>query len=313
MGKKIIIIASSIIVALLIAGGAYAYYLYNAVKDTANKIYEPVESDTDDLAKKDKPKTDQEGNAEPISILLMGVDERANDTGRSDTLIVMTLNPKKETMQMVSIPRDTRTTLIGKGDLANNQYAGTVDKINHSYAFGGTKMAKDTVENFVNLDIDHYIRMNMEGLSALINAVGGVTVQNDLDWHSNGYHYQKGKLQLSSGKKALGYVRMRHQDPAGDFGRNDRQRQVIEAIIDKAAHFSSVTRFDDILNAIGDNVKTDISFEQMKHIGKNYRSARHHVKTYEVKGQGKTIDDIYYLLVNDNERQKVHNMINQQL
>lgn len=304
MWKKIIIIASSIIGALIIAGGAYAYYLYHSVKETANQIYEPVDGETNKQPEKEPSKTDKDGNPKPISILLMGVDERKNDTGRSDTLIVMTVNPKDETMQMVSIPRDTRTNIVGKG---------TTDKINHAYAFGGTKMAMDTVESFVDLDIDHYIRMNMEGLSSLIDAVGGVTVYNKLDWQSNGYHYNKGELNLDSGKKALGYVRMRHQDPAGDFGRNDRQREVIKAVINKAAGLSSVTHFGDILDTIGGNVKTDITFGEMKHIGKNYRSARHHVKTYEVKGNGKKIDGIYYLLVNDAEREKVHKMIKGQL
>jgi LCP family protein required for cell wall assembly len=216
----------------------------------------------------------------------------------------MTVNPKDETMQMVSIPRDTRTQIIGRG---------TLDKINHSYAFGGTKMAMDTVENFLDIDLDHYIKMNMEGLTAMIDAVGGVTVDNDLEWQSNGYHYPKGKLDLENGKKALGYVRMRHQDPDGDFGRNDRQRQVIQAVIDKAANFSSFSRYDNILEAIGGNVKTDITFEEMKSIAKNDRKARHHMKTYEVKGDGTRIDDIYYLLVSDAEREKVHAMIKEQL
>lgn len=303
MWKKILIIVCSLAVAVIVACGGYVYYLYHSVKETANDIYEPVD-DGNDQANDNPATTKDKDPTDPISILLMGVDERAGDKGRSDTLIVMTVNPKNDTMQMVSIPRDTRTKIVGKG---------TVDKINHSYAFGGTKMAKDTVEDFLDIDVDHYIRMNMEGLASLIDAVGGVTVQNNLDWESNGQHYHKGQLELENGKKALGYVRMRHQDPNGDFGRNDRQRQVIQAVINKAANFSSVTHFGDILEAIGGNVKTDITFDEMKKIAKNDRSARHNVKTYEVKGSGTKIDGIYYLLVNDAEREKVHKMIAGQL
>ncbi len=70
---------------------------------------------------------------------MLGVDERENDSGRSDTMIVITVNPEKQTMKMLSIPRDTRTEIIGHD---------SVDKINHAYAFGGVPMAMDTVENF---------------------------------------------------------------------------------------------------------------------------------------------------------------------
>lgn len=76
---------------------------------------------------------------EPFSVLMLGVDERENDSGRSDTMIVITVNPEKQTMKMLSIPRDTRTEIIGHD---------SVDKINHAYAFGGVPMAMDTVENF---------------------------------------------------------------------------------------------------------------------------------------------------------------------
>ncbi|MBL5778663.1 LCP family protein [Bacillus sporothermodurans] len=136
MKKKILIIISSIIGVLIIGIGGYVYYLYSSVKDTANKMHEEV--------KLDRPhqKPDISKNSQPISILLMGVDERKGDRGRSDTLIAMTLNPKKGNMQMVSIPRDTRTEIIGHG---------TTDKINHAYAFGGPKMAIETVENFTGV------------------------------------------------------------------------------------------------------------------------------------------------------------------
>src|SRR5207247_2633498 len=105
-----------------------------SVKDTANQMHEAVKLDTPH----EKPNISQ-NNSQPISILLMGVDERTGDRGRSDTLIAMTLNPQKKTMQMISIPRDTRTEIIGHG---------TTDKINHAYAFGGPKMSIETVENF---------------------------------------------------------------------------------------------------------------------------------------------------------------------
>ncbi|MFP3489657.1 LCP family protein, partial [Staphylococcus sp. SIMBA_130] len=88
-----------------------------------------------------------------ISILLMGVDERENDQGRSDTMIMITVNPNDNSMMMFNIPRDTRTEIIGRG---------TVEKMNHAYAYGGVEMAMDTVENFLDVPIDYYFKVNME-------------------------------------------------------------------------------------------------------------------------------------------------------
>jgi LCP family protein required for cell wall assembly len=233
----------------------------------------------------------------------MGVDERPGDKGRSDTLIAMTLNPIKKTMQLVSIPRDTRTVIIGRG---------TTDKINAAYAYGGPKMAIETVENFTGVKMDYYIRVNMEALSALVDAIGGVTVQNDLDWTYGGFHYTKGDLNLN-GKEALGYVRMRHQDPNGDFGRNNRQRQVIMAVLNKAASVSTVTHFNQILTALGTNVTTNLTFDDMMNIQKNYSDCRANITQYEVKGKGEMIGGIYYLNVPDEEKANVSNMLKDNL
>jgi polyisoprenyl-teichoic acid--peptidoglycan teichoic acid transferase len=298
MKKKILISIGSIIGILVIAAAGYAYHLYSSVKDTANQMHESVKLDTP------HPKPDISQNAKPISILLMGVDERSGDVGRSDTLMVMTLNPQKKTMQLVSIPRDTRTEIIGRG---------TTDKINAAYAYGGPKMAIETVENFTGVKLDYYIRVNMEALSALVDAVGGITVQNDLDWYDEGYykkgyHYAKGTLNLN-GPEALGYVRMRHLDPNGDFGRNNRQRQILTAVVNKAASISSVANFNQILAALGDNVKTDLTFDDMMNIQKNYRDCRTNITQYEVKGTGETIGGIYYLNVSDAEKANVSNML----
>ncbi|RLQ94903.1 LCP family glycopolymer transferase [Falsibacillus albus] len=302
MKRKIILTVLSVVALVVFGGGVYAYYLFHSVKETATKMHEEVKLSTPHEAPKITPEQNNE-HIEPISILLLGVDERKNDVGRSDTMIVMTLNPEKKKMQMISIPRDTRTEIVGHG---------TVDKINHAYAFGGPSMSIDTVENFTGIKIDYFIRVNMEALSGLVDAVGGVTVHNNLDWTESGYHYKKGELSLD-GKHALAYARMRHDDPNGDFGRNERQRQIIMAIINKAASFSSVTKFDDILNVLGNNVKTNLTFDNMMDIQKNYRDCRENLEQYEVKGKGEMINKIYYLDVPDEEKQKVTNMLKSNL
>jgi LCP family protein required for cell wall assembly len=225
----------------------------------------------------------------------MGVDERTGDVGRSDTLIAVTLNSQKKTMQLISIPRDTRTEIIGRG---------TTDKINAAYAYGGPKMAIETVENFTGVKMDYYIRVNMEALSALVDAVGGITVQNDLDWYDEGY-YKKGFHYA----KGLGYVRMRHLDPNGDFGRNSPQRQILTTVVNKAASISTVTHFNQILSALGNNVTTNLTFDDMMNIQKNYRDCRTNITQCEVKGTEETIGGIYYLDVSNEEKANVSNML----
>lgn len=277
-------------------GGTYAYSILHNVKSAVDtKLHKPVKGIDVDATKKKVEKK------EPINILLLGVDERSYDKGRSDTMIVMTLDPANDHMQLVSIPRDTRTEIIGRG---------TQDKINHSYAFGGSEMSVATVENFLDIDLDYYVRMNMEGLEQLVNVVGGVTVNNDFTFTQGGHTFSTGKLQLN-GDEALAYVRMRKKDPQGDIGRNERQRQVIEGIIKKSASVNVVNQIDDILDVLGNNMVTNMKFADMRNLASNYRSARKDMSTYQMAGQGTRIDGIYYQLMSVEEVEKAHGMISE--
>lgn len=135
----------------------------------------------------------------------------------------------------------------------------------------------------------------MQGLSQLVDAIGGVTVNNDISWRDKGYFkkgfdYHKGLLTMN-GAEALGYVRMRHQDPRGDIGRNLRQRQVIMAVVDTMANVSSISHYNTVLHDIQDNIRTNLTFDDMKYIATNYRDVRQNVKSYEVQGKGVMLYD----------------------
>jgi LCP family protein required for cell wall assembly len=286
----------------LSAGAIYAYSLYHQISETATKMHEKIDW------KGTGNQQEKVEDRKPISILLMGVDERAGDRGRSDSLILVTVNPEEESMKMLSIPRDTRTEIIGKG---------THDKINHAYAFGGTKMTVETVENLLDLKLDYYIKVNMEALSDMVDALGGITVNNNLTWSDEGYYkkgyvYRKGEISLD-GPKTLGYVRMRHLDPRGDFGRQDRQRQVIDAIIEKGASPSSINKIDNVLEVLGDHVKTNMTFSEMKDIQQGYIGARKNKETLEVKGQGAKINGIYYFVPSEQNIDELKTNLKQHL
>lgn len=296
--KKFFVVVGILVGLALISAGGYAYYLYDTAKDAVTDMHEKVETD--------KPKpiiAGKKKELKPISIMLLGVDERKGDRGRSDTIIIVALNPKEDKMLMFSIPRDTRTEIIGKG---------YDDKINHAYAFGGTQMAMDTVENFLDTSIDYYVKVNMESFRDIVNAVGGVEVDNPRAFDYEGYSFPAGKQELD-GKAALAYSRMRYEDPKGDLGRNDRQRQVITSIIDKGARVSSITKFDNILDILSENVKTNMTFQEMKDIQKNYKGARHKMESTEIKSSGKMIGGTYYGLVDETEQQRIHNLLNEYL
>lgn len=282
----------------IIGGGAYAYSIYHSLNKAVETIHSPIERD---MSSK-RTKEIEFNNKEPFSVLLLGVDERENDSGRSDTMIVLTVNPIEKSVKMISIPRDTLTTIVGKG---------TEDKINHAYAFGGVEMSMDTVENLLDIPIDYFVQINMEGFQEIVDAVGEVKVQNDLKFSYDGYDFPEGELTLN-GDEALAFSRMRYE--GGDFGRQLRQREVIQAVIQKGASVSSLWKFDDIFDALGSNIKTNLTFDEMVDIQKHYKDASKDIEQIQIKdGYGEKIDGIYYYLIPDEELRSIQTTLQKHL
>jgi polyisoprenyl-teichoic acid--peptidoglycan teichoic acid transferase len=297
-GKKWLKVTGIILLVLLIGAGAYGFTVYNSLKTAVDTMHEPVER------KQSEKRTEPVELVEkdPFSVLMLGVDSKT-DKGRTDTIIVLTVNPNTNSAKLLSIPRDTRTEIVGKG---------FEDKINHAHAFGGVEMAMDTVEHFLDIPIDYYMKVNMEGFKDIVDAVGGVTVNNTLDFSYQKVHFPEGEITLT-GEEALPFVRMRKEDPRGDFGRNTRQRQVIQAVIKEGASLSSLTNFSDIFAALGNNVKTNLTFNQMVDIQKNYKTAGSNVEQMEIKGAGTKINGIYYLQIPQDEKLRVQTELKAQL
>ncbi len=285
--RKWLRITGIILLILLIGIGAYVYTVWHSLTSAVDSMHEPVDRETTK-----RTETLNLEQQEPFSVLMLGVDERDGDSGRSDTMIVMTVNPEKQSVKMLSIPRDTRTEIVGHG---------TTDKINHAYAFGGVAMSMDTVENFLDIPIDYYMQINMEGFKDIVDSVGGVTVNNDLDFTYEGVHFPEGAVTLN-GEKALKFSRMRYEDPRGDFGRQLRQRMIIQAVLKEGASLNSLTNFDDIFDALSKNIKTNLTFDEMVNIQKNYKQAAGNIEQLTINGTGQTIDGVWYLIVDDAEK-----------
>ncbi len=294
--KKWLRVIGITLLLIFVSIGAYLFTVYRSLTTAVDTMHEPIERSREPI-----PITFEE--KEPFTVLMLGVDERSGDKGRSDTIIALTVNPEKNSIKMLSIPRDTRTEIIGRG---------TLDKINHAYAFGGVEMSMDTVENFLDIPFDYYIKVNMEGFKEIVDAVGGISVNNEFEFTQSKIHFSEGTINLN-GEEALAYVRMRKQDPSGDFGRQKRQRQVIQGVIKKGVSLGSLTKFDTIFKALGNNVKTNITFDEMVDIQGNYRSASEKIEQIQLKATGAYIDGISYQLVSAEEQQRIQKELKEHL
>ncbi|WP_318617413.1 LCP family protein [Sporosarcina sp. YIM B06819] len=287
------------ILGLVIGGLALTVYL--DVTSTLKGMYKPIDRELSDK----REESIMFGKKDPFSVLVLGVDEREGDKGRSDTMIVMTVNPTLKSTKMVSIPRDTYTEIIGHG---------TQDKLNHAFAFGGIQMSLDSVENLLDMPIDYVAEVNMEGFQDVVDAVGGITVTNTMDFTQDSFHFPAGEIKLT-GKEALSYVRMRKGDPSGDWGRQDRQRQVIQGVLQEGKSITNLLNYRSVFNAIGDNIKTNMTFDEMVDVQKKYRDAADQVEQLHFeKGTGKRMNGgVWYYLMDEVELQEVAGTLKQHL
>lgn len=244
---------------------------------------------------------------QPISVLLLGVDEwednrRGEDNSRSDTIMVATLNPKEKTTELVTIPRDTLVEIKGK----NRE--GILDKVNHAYAYGGVDQAIATVSNYLDIPIHYYATINMTGLEDLVDAVGGVNVVPSLSFEQSGHSFREGEYVELTGSEALAYARMRKQDPKGDVGRGERQQEIVESIIKKSATAEGILRYREILDTVGDNLKTNapISLGMIR----GYYKVSENINNHLVDNQeGLKVNGVYYLVVQEDKRREMSNVL----
>jgi len=215
---------------------------------------------------------------EPFTVLVMGVDSTTdglnpNQAFNGDTLIMVTFNPQTLTATMFSIPRDLYVPIACNG----NKYA----KINSSAAYGSSCVI-NTVQNLTGIDIDYYVKINFKGVVQLVDALGGVEVDvetpdfsydslhtgqvceqnSDRKKGSNLVCINPGK-QILDGEEALAYARCRHLYATSDIARNAHQQQIIEGVVKKAKNINSITEVEDILDAISNNIETNMTPEQI--------------------------------------------------
>jgi LCP family protein required for cell wall assembly len=204
----------------------------------------------------------------------MGIDQRGSQEGnwRTDTMLILTIDPEAQTVGMISIPRDLWVPIWGyniDNRINTAHYYGDV----YNYPGGGPALARDTVAYNLGIPIHHYVRLNFTAFEKLIDEIGGIDITNaktinDPRYPDEGTGYDPFYLPAGQhhldGKTALKYARSRHG--TGDFDRANRQQQVILAARDQVVQLDQLPRLiangPDIVNALGDSVRTDLTFDQ---------------------------------------------------
>lgn len=269
---------------LIIAAGiaVYATSLYNKAESVMNKSYVPVH--------RDKPKVNSLGNT---SILFIGVDDstkRQETSARSDALMVATFNKNDKSVKLLSIPRDSYVHIPEKD---------IYTKITHAHAYGGVKLTIETVQELLGIPIDYYVKMNFNAFIDVVNALGGVTVDvpytfSEQDSHDNAkaITLQKG-VQTLNGEQALAFARTRHMD--SDIYRGGRQQELVKAILKKATEAKSITNYSNVLEAIGKNMTTDLTFDQLKSYASYLQTGKSlNIESLKLEGSDDMIDGVYY-------------------
>lgn len=297
-----------VIALMLVSGGAYAYYLYKQGEKAANKAY-----DNENEREKSDLRTEKvEPLKDNISILFVGIDdsekrEQGTDHSRSDALMLATLNNKDKSVKLLSIPRDSYVYI---------PYVGYQDKITHAHAYGGTQATIDTVENLLNVPVDYYYRLNFDAFIQIVDALGGIEVKvpyalHELDENDKRTVNLKPGKQVLDGSEALALARTRHQD--SDIQRGERQQMILKAIIKKASSVSSFTKYDNILAAIGNNMKTNMTFGEMKSLAAYVKNGMPKVKSLSLKGNDDMSTGVYYYKLDENGLAETRQVLQKQL
>lgn len=197
------------------------------------------------------------------NILLLGVDSNGSHTDpwtgtRSDTIVLLNIDPKTHSVNAISIPRDSKVYLPGEFG---------VQKINAAHALGGVQLTKQTVENTLGVKIDRYIVVSDDAVKKLVDALGGVPIYVEKNMFYNDYsgnlhvHLRKG-LNVLDGTNAVGYLRFRH-DGLGDIGRTQRQQWFLRGLLEKIQTPQAIAKIPEMLNIATTYVKTDLSLYEM--------------------------------------------------
>ena len=300
LGRKILLMLLAIFATTVVAAGIYLTTTYNYATGELSKTFRASKATSGNSKAIQQTK--------PITILLMGVDTGSKERketweGNSDTMILVTVNPKTKKTTMTSLERDLLTDIEGSGEA----------KLNSAYAEGGADLAISTIQKVLDIDIDYYALINMQGMIDLVDAVGGIEVTNHFDFPisiaENEPEFQA-KVEPGThkinGEQALVYSRMRYDDP---------EREVIQKVVAKLLKMDSIGSYKKILSAVSSNVQTSIDLGDTNTLRSlmGYSDALKNIKSYQLAGSDAMIDGGSYQVASTEDILKVQNRIKQEV
>jgi LCP family protein required for cell wall assembly len=307
--RKWLYTASAAVVILLVAGffnrGALAslgfdWFLQGHVEKQLEQTYKPIDG------REPIPVSTIDKKQDPFSVLLLGVDQRGKEIGRSDTMIYTVVRPNDGELLMVSIPRDTYVEIVGKGK---------EDKITHAFAFGGAGMAINTVEKFLDAPINYYASINFEGFRNVIDTLGGIALPIEEDMVNDDPDHEKFVIKAGqdsyNGKDTLNYVRYR-EDAGGDINRTERHQIFLGLLMDKAKQMNQWSKIPQLMDIMGDNFSTDMRPQQLIDLGQGMLQAKERkIYSHSLLGSGHRLKNggAWYYFADDDDLAKVQAMI----
>ncbi len=267
------------IVVVVLGVGVWAYSLLRSAQATMNENSQ-AQGDLEGALTERVPK-------EPFNVLLLGQDSRpGEESARADTIIVARIDPENNRVWMLSIPRDTRAEIPGRG----------VQKINTATFHGGPPLMVETVQDFLGMPIHHYMDIDFDGFIHVVDSLGGVwiDVETEIDDPKASSHgsftasYIPQGYQLLDGDHALTFVRSR-DFPDADFTRMRNQQQFFKALADQVTQVGNVVKIPGIVKEVSRYMSTDMSMNQIIDVAMALREmGSGNVQTATVMGEWKS-------------------------
>lgn len=278
-------------VVLVVAIGAGLLYAATIDRSLTKNLNRGVELPGDESSLRPSKEAQETGT---LNYVLLGSDSRdpGNEgNGRSDTILVVHLNAKRDKAYIISFPRDMYVNIPGQGK----------NKINAAFAFGGAPLAVRTLEDLTGVRMDHVVLIDFEGFIRLTEDLRGVTVMNKTAFSAHGFDYPEGKITIA-GEEALWFVRERKQLPGGDLDRAENQRNVIKAIVQKGLSVQVLSDPGTFINFVGNvakhlTVDNDLSDAELRRTalslrlsGKDVELLQAPISGFSTTSDGQSID-----------------------
>lgn len=294
------IIVAALVIAVLSGALALGYKMVD--RPISKRTKEPTLEEANNSLEKLNTTNPFTGD-DPLHILLFGIDktattdmtEEGNPT-RSDVIMLVTIDPVTKRAQLLSLPRDTYVNIEG--------HEGKT-KLGHAYAYGGEKLAEETVENFLDVKIDYYATVDYNAVERLVDAVGGIDVDIPFDYSYEDTYvvpnlhidFKKGKQKLD-GANAVRYLRIRKIYEDQDIDRIQVQQRFLMQLFDKVKRPMMILKIPELIDIALDNIETNLSYGQIAYLAKmGLGIDRDDIQTDTLVGDNQRIGKIEYYVV----------------